>query len=83
MRNSRHNGCTYAATRYAQEFLDAVDEHHLARALRDNAEAMDDPMFPVARAEKCLVSCRRKRDQAKTKLDSYRRLIKGERHESA
>ena len=83
MRNSRHNGRTYAATRYAQEFLDAVDEHHLARALRDNAEAMDDPAFPVARAEKCLVSCRRKRDQAKAKLDSYRRLIKGERHDSA
>jgi len=83
MRNSRHNGCTYAATRYAHEFLAAVDEYHLARALRDNARDMNDPMFPVARAEKCLVSCRRKRDQAKAKLDSYRRLIKGERHESA
>ena len=83
MRNSRHNGCTYAATRYAQEFLTAVDEHHLARLLRDNAEAMDDPAFPVARAEKCLTSTRRKRDQAKAKLDSYRRLIKRERHESA
>jgi len=83
MRNSRHNGCTYAATRYAHEFLDAVGEYHLARALRDNARDMNDPMFPVARAEKCLVSCRRKRDHAKAKLDYYRRLIKGERHESA
>ena len=74
--NHNHNGCTYAATRYAHEFLEAMAEHKFARSMLGMANTGADPQWSRTRAMKCLNSTKRQRDLAKDKLDRYRQLLK-------
>lgn len=74
--NHNHNGYNWAASRYAQDFLDGIQEHQLARRLLGLANTAPTKDWDRSRAMKCVNATKRKRDLAKKRLDRYRRRIK-------
>ena len=74
--NHNHNGVHYATTRYAQDFLDACQEHRFARRLIGLANTKVDNEWTIQRAMKSMIAARRRRKLAKDRLDRYRHMAK-------